>query len=166
MTMNQKTLPMEGLERPPRPMRQDALEPTLEQLTDEVMVWLKAGGNTYSDRDEVLNQIRDAYESSLDCFDGAKMVVALSSYHMWEVNMKLAEILDQGESIQMSIYYKMVKTWMVENDVKPAFSLGDEVAYKGQQVQVSAIADAYGCYVLSSGDWVTYEALETNDDGG
>lgn len=111
---------------PPRPMFSDKTRRTaILSIAEEVQRWYGLSDDE-RDLDDVIDELKDGLDSFGQHDDGFDLCKALES-NGWDTDRELMDILDGINSY--SALRSEVKEWVKAFNIKPKFSIGDQVKY-------------------------------------
>ena len=117
-----------GIERPSRHSKEIATE-VAKLMLPRVKQWL--GNDHDREDDEITEQLADVIYDSID-HDGYDLAKRLEDYCYWESDSQLVDILDGVGHKLYSVWEKKCKEWVIANNIKPQFNVGDRIQWTRQ----------------------------------
>ena len=87
---------------------------------------------TCGDPEDIVNAYLDGYT------DGYELAKELDDSYYWDVDLELAEWLDDISTVANRAYHKYLEEWAKLNNITPKYNPGDEVYYKGFKAVITS----------------------------
>lgn len=113
---------MNKLAERPKYSDRETLTRAVDKIIPEVLNWLQDGSTAEDIREDLL-----AVSSYPD--DGYELCRKLDSYHHWQVNAQLVEIMDGMSHYKHTALEDREKEWIAAEGIKPKYGVGNTVEF-------------------------------------
>lgn len=129
----------------PKPTKDDLKKPIANELAEQIIDWLGDEAELH-EFDDIAEQVVEALDTEYR-WNGANLAAWFKS-EGWTIDMELAEILDQAESVYRRLAETLVRSWVAANGIINRYGVGAAVTWQDYPAEITGLDINMAHYIV------------------